>query len=441
MAEGKLKTADVFGIQRDVPLNYITRDRVDEVFVESLTRDKHIVVYGSSKQGKTSLRKYNLKPDDYISVTCDNTASLAQLHGAILKEAGYTVEQSTTRTVSGEAKITARIGAHVNFGVAKLDAGLGGETQGAESTSTVEVSLELDPSDVNDTIRALREIGFAKYIVLEDFHYLPLETQESFSIALKAFHEQSDFTFIVVGVWLDENRLIQYNGDLTGRVLSVNADAWSREELLEVVSTGEKHLNVAIDGSFKAKLVDGCFDSVYIVQEACYRLCVNSEVFETQDDLTEIGAAVDVIDLVRQIVSEQSARYNAFLNDFAAGFQDTQLQMYQWLLLPVLMATPEELEAGLSYATLRKIIDANHPEAPVNPGNLTQSLGSAASLQVRKKITPIIVDYDQTNRSLDVVDRGFLIWLNYQDREALRDALGLPENPKVPSGVQIGGDP
>ena len=44
--------------------------------------------------------------------------------------------------------------------------------------------------------------------------------------------KQSNFTFIIVGVWLDENRLVQYNGDLTGRVLAVNADAWSRDELL-----------------------------------------------------------------------------------------------------------------------------------------------------------------------------------------------------------------
>lgn len=32
---------------------------------------------------------------------------------------------------------------------------------------------------------------------------------------MKAFHEGSDLCFIVVGVWLDENRLIQHNGDLS----------------------------------------------------------------------------------------------------------------------------------------------------------------------------------------------------------------------------------
>ncbi len=263
------KTADVFGIQRDIPRNYVPRKKVDDVFVDSLTRDKHIVVYGSSKQGKTSLRKYNLQLEDYISVTCSNTATLAQLHSSILKEAGYTVEQSTTRSVTGESKINAKISAQFSLGVARVGSEIGSTGGGGETTETTEVALELDPSDVNDIIRALREIAFERFIVLEDFHYLPTETQESFAIALKAFHEQSDFTFIVVGVWLDENRLVQFNGDLTGRVLAVDADAWSHDELLEVITAGETLLNVSFHPSFKRDLIDASFESVYIVQEAC----------------------------------------------------------------------------------------------------------------------------------------------------------------------------
>lgn len=420
------RTADVYGIQRDIPMNYVPRGRVDDVFIESLSRDKHIVVYGSSKQGKTSLRKYNLTPDDYVSVTCDNKANLAQLHAAILKEVGYVVEQSSTRAVSGEHKVNAHFSAGLNLGPVKLGAGVGGEDGGADSTTIVEAELELDPYDVNDIIRALKRIEFSKFIVLEDFHYLPQETQEAFSVALKAFHEQSAITFVIVGVWLDENRLIQYNGDLTGRVLAVDADAWSRDELLDVIARGQGLLNVAINDGLKQRLVDGCFESVYIVQEACYRVCVNAGIAQTQEELRAIGEGVDVDELVKTIVDEQSARYISFLNDFSAGFQETQLEMHKWILLPMLMASSEELEEGVRWNTLRKVIDANHPSTPVNPGNLTQTLASVASLQVRKKITPIILDYDQTNSRLNVVDRAFLIWLNHQDRSELLDSLGLP---------------
>ena len=67
--EVKHKASDVYGIGRDLPLNYVS-DAVDEVLVNSLTRDKHLVIYGSSKQGKTSLRKHCLQESDYIVVHC-----------------------------------------------------------------------------------------------------------------------------------------------------------------------------------------------------------------------------------------------------------------------------------------------------------------------------------------------------------------------------------
>ena len=55
MPEKVHKAADMYGIGRELPLNYVVRKHVDNIFVENLTRDKHVVVYGSSKQGKTSL--------------------------------------------------------------------------------------------------------------------------------------------------------------------------------------------------------------------------------------------------------------------------------------------------------------------------------------------------------------------------------------------------
>ena len=65
------------------------------------------MIYGSSKQGKTSLRKHCLKDDDYVVVSCQNRWSLAQVNSAILKRAGFRVELSQSKTTSGENKIIA----------------------------------------------------------------------------------------------------------------------------------------------------------------------------------------------------------------------------------------------------------------------------------------------------------------------------------------------
>lgn len=416
------RTADVYGIGRELPLNYVSRKTVDEYFVDNLTREKHIIIYGSSKQGKTSLRKHCLQEDDYIVVHCSNKWGIADLHSAILKRVGYEVTQSSTRTTSGRNKIIAAFKAGI-FGIG-VDAA--GEREESKTNTVTTAPLELDPEDVNDVISALN--GFSKFIVLEDFHYLPIDTQKDFSVALKAFHEQSKLCFIIVGVWLEEGRLTVYNGDLTGRLVGVNADKWTDKELREAIAAGEALLKISFTTSFKDAVIGGCLESVYIVQEACYRACIREGINATQEKLREgVGEYLDVSALIRDVVNQQTGRYNSFITLFASGFQETALQMHKWLLYPVLTAEVGDLESGLSYRHLRDDLRHHHPEGnALNIGNLTQALQSTASLQVKKEIKPIVLDYDQTNLKLNVVDRGFLIWLGNQDRSELLELADLP---------------
>lgn len=416
-------TDDVFGISRDLPMNYVGREKVDTKFVENLTREKHIVVFGSSKQGKTSLRKQCLADSDYITVHCSNKWDLSDLHSNILKRAGYEITLSTKKTSEGKQKIEAKFSAKpLGIGVE-----LGGAKDNSDAKEVVTKALEIEAEDVNDIIAALTEIGFEKYIVLEDFHYLPVETQKDFSVSLKAFHEASKFCFIIVGVWLEENRLTVYNGDLSGRVTAIDADEWKPEELVEVVKAGEALLNIRFADATRESLIVECEGSVAILQEACHKICKDAGVNKTQDEIREVGDGVDVSELVRAVVNNQRGRYNSFLTQFADGFQDTQLQMYKWLLYPIFAATAEQLEKGLRLAEIRRVLVRKHPNGSnLIAGNITQALQAAAALQVKKDIKPLVLDYDQTNLRLNVVDRGFLIWLSHQDKNEILETLDLP---------------
>jgi len=418
-------TDDVFGMSRDVPRNYIQRAGVDSELITNLSIGRHIVIFGSSKQGKTCLRKYCLEPADYVVIQCSNDWDLVELHSAILKQIGFQIQTSKKITTSGANKIEASISSQL---FSLWNAGVGVSTEEANGTEETYLTLELDPSDVNDVIQAIDETSFHKFIVLEDFHYLPEDTQLSFSVALKAFHEKSNISFIIVGVWLDENRLIVLNGDLAGRVISVNADEWSDNELRSVICEGGKLLNIDFHGQFVEQLLARSFDSVYVVQEVCRLCCEKENVSETQDTTRVIGSEHDVDSLVRTVIDRQGPRFRSFLRLFADGFQQTTLEMYRWLLFPVIMSPVEDLMNGLRSAEIRALIQDYHPrKSSLNPGSFAKALNSAASLQVKKGFKPIILDYDQTSQRLNVVDKGFLIWLKHQERRELLEEAGFSE--------------
>jgi hypothetical protein len=239
-------------------------------------------------------------------------------------------------------------------------------------------------------------------------------------------------------VWREENRLIVYNGDLAGRVISVDADAWSSNDLMKVFAEGEALLNIEFSAAFKAELIRKSLNSIYIVQDCCYKACKENGIVETQERHTILPADLNAERLVADVIHEQGARYSSFLTNFARGFGETELEMYKWLLYPLVTADIKQLEAGLSYRSIRYSVESRHPQGrALNPGNLTQALISVPALQAKKNIKPFILDYDRSNLRLSIVDKGFLIWLAVQDRKQLLEVLGLPMETESPASPQL----
>ena len=150
----------VFGISRELPETYVERENIDNALIDSLARDKHIVIFGSSKQGKTCLRKHCLEDRDYIVASCQNNWTLSQLHSAILKAAGYSTQEARTKTADGRLKLDVVFTGNVGVpGVAQ--AGIKAAASGGRDAGEAEERrrLQIDPQDPNDIIAALREIS------------------------------------------------------------------------------------------------------------------------------------------------------------------------------------------------------------------------------------------------------------------------------------------
>lgn len=420
-----IKLSDVYGTSRSFPRTYVTRTSVDNRFVNDITRDKHLVIYGGSKQGKTCLRKYHLREEEYIVVQCTRETTKASLYEILLKHSGINCSISQSTTVKGNTKLSVTVSGEVKLPfVAKGSSGGSGEL-GQETERTVEQnSFEIDPEDPNDVARVLQAAKFKKYVVIEDFHYLDEDVQRALSVDLKVFHEVSSLVFIIVGVWLESSRLTMYNGDLSGRLATINADEWLSDELESVISSGENILNITLPKEVKAAIVDGCQGNVGLLQEVCYRICEKYSVWNKQNSRKCIGQLSDVQEMLKSVSNEQSSRYRNFLGKFSEGLGETQLKMYQWIALIVIQSSSEELRRGLRHNIIFQRIRTTHPSREsLQQNNVTQALERVAKVQYKHGLQPFVFDY--SNDELVVVDVNFIIYLQNQPQDDLVRMIGL----------------
>lgn len=221
---------DVFGIRSKLVLSYLERPEVDQRFLEAIRTDHHVVVYGSSKQGKTSLRQKHLRESECLIVRCNPRMSILALYQSVLRQSGARIQtiETQTRTASAETKVSAGFKAYIPWlggADTSVEGTAGAEAQGEFTTEFVSYNLE----DAQAIAELLVSLGTKKWIVLENFHYLPVEVQRSIAFDLKTFHEVG-IRFLILGIWREANLLVTHNGDLQGRVIEVPVEPWKNQD-------------------------------------------------------------------------------------------------------------------------------------------------------------------------------------------------------------------
>ena len=81
-----MKVNEVYGVSNQMIETYIEREKVDSLFLDGLQRRKHIIVYGASKQGKTSLTNKHLKETDYVKINCSTGTTIIDIYKSILRQ-------------------------------------------------------------------------------------------------------------------------------------------------------------------------------------------------------------------------------------------------------------------------------------------------------------------------------------------------------------------
>jgi hypothetical protein len=282
-----MKTAEVFGVSNEQIASYIEREEVDARFIEGLERNKHIIVFGASKQGKTALTNKHLTEDKFVRVNCSPQTNAIDIYKSILRQLDVEFEEERTEKNSDEisAKVSLKAKVKIPFwGSGETGAEGGGKSGKSNETKykSIEYNLAL-PQDVSEILKAIK---FSNRIILENFHYLEESIQKELAFHLRIF-EDSNILFIVLGIWREKNRLAQFNGDLQDRLIEIPVEPWKSEDFKKVAAVGENLLKVSFE-EIVDDIITNSFDSIGVFQELCKESCLAAMVNDKQKKVAKL---------------------------------------------------------------------------------------------------------------------------------------------------------
>ncbi|MDF4951237.1 hypothetical protein P3580_21575 [Vibrio parahaemolyticus] len=429
-----MNVEDVFGVSGKQVASYVERVHVDDKFKDALRTDKQIIVYGSSKQGKTALVKKYIPYEDNILISLSPKTTLKDIYQSILRKSGVVLKTSYTEGTGDTTKVKSKAsiqGAVAMVMKGKVEVGLEKDRTAKtdEQFDEIEFNLEL-PDDVADLIH---RVGQKKVVILENFHYLPEELQRTFAYDLRTFQDLK-IRFIILGVWKEANRLAQYNGELQDRVYEIPVEPWLEDDFREIARKGEELLNIKFATVILEKCIENAFSSVGVFQELLKNTCFESGVVNKQSSSTFLENLDAFERAITSKTEEYSGRHLRNLESIACGngvqiSKDKPLPYFlqYYIVMHILEIGYRGLNGGITKeALLHGIKQVHHRKDELRGAQLTAVLKGLTELQANKGISPPVIAYDSNSHQLKVVDSTFYFFLKNAQLEDIKDEIICP---------------
>lgn len=173
-----------------------------------------------------------------------------------------------------------------------------------------------DLSDV-DYIRELPNIPNFGVAVIDDFHRLAVEDQNTIADLLKLLADSESTTskLVIIGINQAGSNLISFAPDLANRIDRIKFESEPDRKIMEMINKGEEALNISI--AAKENIIEGAQGSFYLAQLLCHEICTQAGVLERQDE----DRVVDTLyaSAKRQVMERQKDRFGSAVRSFAKG--------------------------------------------------------------------------------------------------------------------------
>jgi hypothetical protein len=368
-------------------ITFVKRDNLEHsILAWKYNKSKHLLIFGPSKSGKTTLWKQYVPTKDVIKISCNSTTSIENIYSNILFE----LESFYTSEITEKALNKIGFAAEI-----KTLLGIGSFKAGTKIESTSDNSNKMNPVvtpqiDANLLIKFLKPSD--KIVVIEDFHYVQDEFKEKISQDLKAFSDEM-CPWIIVGVQHKTSKLLSYNVDLQQRIAELSVERFSQEQLARIIELGEKALNVQFSDEIKERILNESYGNASMVQNICQRICILKGISDTCSDLVRIKDHDLFTGACKLIAEEAKIFYGDIVRKVSVGGRsDGRTEKYKWFLK--MIRDKDIPEHGLKNTEVFGYLkDLGHPD--IQQSSVTEGLLYLPRL-LKKNRLPSIFDYDGT---------------------------------------------
>lgn len=419
----ELKASEVFGIHKNV-MTYVERDHVDRLFKMALHSEKQILVYGASKQGKTALVSKYCGYDENIVYQLTPETELIDIYQGVLKQAGIALKTEVTEGTgeSSSLKLRAKIIASIAmFGKASAETDFQASENKTKSVKYEEVPFNI--SQPQDIANLLKRAKNEKFVILENFHYLTYENQKRFAFDLRAFQELG-VRFIILGVWRERNRMLQFNGDLLDRIQEIPVEPWDKSDFKKIVDKGSNLLNIGFSDELLDHTCDLAFSSVGVFQDLLLGICLASEVYKKQDRFKHLSRTDSLDLIVAEKTTSYGDRHKRALEAIASSTKNRGHEKFYYCIVDIILEGGySKIADGIHLNTMFESLKSRSKQNNFKVRMVKNSLMSLHRVQADKDIMPPVLYFDENAELLSISDSTLYFYLKNSDLRSFREQL------------------
>lgn len=259
-------------------------------------------------------------------------------------------------------------------------------------------------------------------LVIDDFHYLPIELQGNIVRALKQLIFDG-LPVIIIAIPHRRYDAIKVEREMTGRIMPINIPVWSDDELQFIPNAGFSLLGYNVAPENTLRLAHESFGSPHLMQDFCRTICTLKDLKDLSQPfrLRELPLSNNEIETAFHNVAETIGR--PMFEKLARGPRQRtdrvkreladgrKVDIYQLVLQALANLKPGL--TSLEYEDIRTSIREVSVSAIPQLHEVSRVLKHMSTIASSDRSSTPVIDFDESDKKLHITDPFFAFYLRW----------------------------